>query len=49
MEQMRTEEMRNMTPAPVTVPSEMLQDFVDQDGNVRASAQGYNQKKYRQV
>lgn len=43
MTQMRTEEMRNMAPAPVTVPSEMLQDFVDQDGNVRASAQGYNQ------
>ena len=43
MEQMRTEEMRNMTPAPVTVPPEMLQDFVDQNGNVRASAQGYNQ------
>ena len=32
-----------MVSVPATIPPEMLQDFVDQDGNVRASAQGYNQ------
>ena len=40
---MRTEETRNTAPIPSTVPPEMLQDFVDPNGNIRASAQGYNQ------
>ena len=43
MAQMRTEEMRNMASVPSAVPPEVLQDFVDQNGNVRASARGYTQ------